>query len=111
MLISYGFENIRLWKLNPKNCIITGVGLYLGKMNRNVHYNSGCLVGDSNMLVADSSGYVNRICLKNQRVEEMKKISENGLDHIINIHEWNQILVAETSGNIKILDYDLEMIE
>ena len=83
MIVTYGFENIRLWKLNPKNSIITGIGLYLGKLNRKVNYNSACLVGDGRqVLVADSSGYVSRICLDNERMEEMKKISENGLDHI-----------------------------
>lgn len=76
LIVSFGFENIRLWKLNPKNSIITGVGLYLGKLNRNVHYNSGCVMEKGKkMLVADSSGYVSRICLETERMEEMKKIS------------------------------------
>ena len=81
--MSYGFENIRLWKLNPRNSIITGVGLYLGKLNRKVNYNSACQADEGKLLVADSNGYITRICLEEERMEEMRKVSENGLDHII----------------------------
>lgn len=95
MIVSYGFENIRLWKLNHHNSIITGVGLYLGKLNRKVNYNSACLVGEGRqLLVADSSGYLSRVCLENERMEEMRKISENGFDHIVHLREWNQLIVA-----------------
>lgn len=43
-MISIGYENIRLWAINPTNNIINGYSIYLGKMARNVTYNDCCVV-------------------------------------------------------------------
>ena len=59
--MSFGFENIRLWKLNSSNNIITGVGLYLGKMNRKVTYSHACKLTEDIILVIDNHGYLTRI--------------------------------------------------
>lgn len=38
-------------------------------------------------------------------------MSENGLDFIINIKEMNTILICESGGNIKLLSYELQVLE
>jgi hypothetical protein len=43
-LISYGYENIRLWTISSNNNIINGHSVYLGKMARNVTYNDCCVI-------------------------------------------------------------------
>lgn len=69
--MSYGFENIRLWKMNELNHIITGLGLYLGKLNRRVLYTSACAIGQDKVLVADSCGYVTTVSLLTEKVQSV----------------------------------------
>lgn len=110
-MVSYGFENIRLWRINSHNRIITGVGLFLGKMNRKVLYCSGCRLDVDTIMVVDDSGYLTRVSLLSQKMQDMRKISENGLDRIINIPQRQAVLVAESSGCLRMLSYDLEVLE
>lgn len=44
-------------------------------------------------------------------MDEMKKVSENGLDFIMNILELRNVFVAETSGTLTLFSYDLDMLE
>lgn len=49
--------------MNEINHIITGTGLYLGKLNRLVTYTSACTLPDGLVLVVDSSGYITSFSL------------------------------------------------
>lgn len=54
-------------------------------MNRNVVYSCACVVRTGLVAVADNCGYVTLVSVDEEKMEEMKKISENGIDLIVNI--------------------------
>lgn len=55
--------------MNENNHIITGSSLYLGKMNQKISYKSACLLNKSIVLVGDSSGFLTKVSLDNEKME------------------------------------------
>jgi hypothetical protein len=53
-------------------------------MNRKVMYKSACVVEDR-AIVVDDCGYAVRVDLGACKMEDMKKISENGIDYVCNV--------------------------
>ena len=60
-MVTYGFENIRIWKPSVENGILNGVSLYLGKMNIKVTYKGACQISEDIIFVIDSNGYLTSI--------------------------------------------------
>ena len=102
VILTYGYENIRIWKIIPEKSLITGTSLYLGKMNQKNHYTDSCLVPSSIAFVTDSNGYITKISLEEGKMLTMHKVDDNGLDHII--YKNGEVLIASKIGLIRILN-------
>jgi len=65
-LLTFGYENIRLWRVNSKKGIIQGTNIYLGNTNRKVKYNSAVIlhsIHDTLAFVVDSVGFITTISI------------------------------------------------
>lgn len=63
-------------------------------MNRKVLYCGACLIGQDKVLVVDNCGYVTRVDLQAEKMDEMRRISENGLDSVLNVKEMQVVIIA-----------------
>ena len=65
-LLTFGFENIRIWRVNSQKGIIQGSNIYLGQTNRKVKYTSAIMIKtmqDNLAFVTDSNGFVTTISI------------------------------------------------
>ena len=65
-LLSFGFENIRLWRVNSQKNIIQGSSIYLGQTNRKVKYTSAIMVKslqDNLSFITDSNGFITTLSI------------------------------------------------
>ena len=108
VILTYGYENIRIWKIIPEKSLITGTSLYLGKMNQRNNYTDGCLVPPCTAFVTDSNGYITKVSLEEGKMLTMHKIDDHGLDHII--YKNGEVLIASKVGLIRILNTELECL-
>ena len=110
--ITFGFENIRVWKVNQEKSIISGTNVYLGQTNRNVRYNSSIIVdmpNDTFALLADSNGFITTISLKELRMIQSLKVDSHSIDHIIQLRESakdRRIITCTEAGVIKIINLE-----
>ena len=82
-LLTYGYENIRVWKINEEKSLITGNTLFLGKMNFKTTYTSSCMVSDDLALVSDTNGYITKVSIEEHKMITMQKIDDQAIDHIL----------------------------
>lgn len=62
MILSYGHENVRIWKFKPDKNIISGMNIYLGSMHHKTTY-TGCAIIANTAYIIDNKGYITLICL------------------------------------------------
>ncbi len=63
-MLSYGYENIRIWKINNEKSIIQGTSIYLGQTNRKAKYTSAIIIKSTQdylAFVTDSNGFITTI--------------------------------------------------
>jgi hypothetical protein len=108
-LLSFGYENIRLWRVNNSSSTINGVNIYLGQTNRKVKYNAGIIVNqkdDSLAFIAGSNGFITTISIKESKMLQTLKLDDHGIDEMVRLSS-NKIVKAVISndqGQIKIIN-------
>ena len=84
-ILTYGFENVRLWRVNNQKGIIQGNSIYLGQNNRKVKYTSAVIVKtlqDSLAFIVDSNGFITTISATEVKMLQSLKIDAHPIDHI-----------------------------
>lgn len=94
-LITFGFENVRLWRVNPEKSIIQGLNIYLGQANRKVKYTTGIAVKngeDCLAYIADSNGFITTVSVAESKMLQSVKLDSCGFDQMILLNDERAIL-------------------
>jgi hypothetical protein len=84
-MITHGYENVRLWKVNNQTGVINSMNVYLGQTNRKVKYNACCVTQTNSQYIAhlcDSNGYLTSININEGKMIKTIKVDEYSLDII-----------------------------
>jgi hypothetical protein len=107
-LLTYGYENVRIWKVNQQKGIIQGSSIYLGQTNRKVKYTSAVIVNtlqDNLAFITDTNGFITTLSIGESKMLQSLKVDPQPLDHILLLSSSPlTALLSNDLGVLKILN-------
>ncbi|CAN5951275.1 unnamed protein product [Sphagnum jensenii] len=102
-IVTYGFENVRIWKV--KKDLLSGSCIYLGEGVRKVTFNSGFIL-NLRAYIVSSNGHLNIIDVSKCTLDEAVSLDPQGieLDHIKQLEE-RSFVVANIHGTVRVYSH------
>lgn len=105
-IVTFGFENIRLWRINSDKGIIQGSNIYLGQSSRKVRYTSALMLPtreDILLFVADSNGFITTVSVAEGKMLQSLKIDSCGIDQMMLLRD-GRCLYSNENGGVRVID-------
>lgn len=113
-IVTFGFENIRLWRINTEKGIIQGSNIYLGQSNRKVRYTSAIVLPnreDILLFVGDSNGFITTVSVAEGKMLQSLKIDACGIDQMLLLKD-GRCLYGNENGGVRVIDLGrMEVLE
>jgi hypothetical protein len=104
-IVTYGFENIRLWRINNEKSIIQGSNVYLGQSSRKVKYTSGVVINtreDTLVYVSDGNGFITTVSVAEGKMLQSLKVDTCGIDQMLLLSD-GRCLYSNEAGTIRVI--------
>lgn len=112
-ILTFGFENVRIWRPNPEKAILQGYSFYLGQTHRKVTYRTALVqqtAKDSLAWVGDSNGFLTLVSLGEVRMLESFRVDKTGVDCVVGLGEGRAV-VSNEEGRLRVLGLKGEILE
>jgi WD40 repeat protein len=111
--LTFGFENVRIWRPNPDKAILQGSSFYLGQTNRKVTYRTALVqqtAGDTLAWVGDSNGFLTVVSVGEVRMLESFRVDSVGVDCVVGLGEGRAV-VSNEEGRLRGVGLGGEILE